>query len=296
MSETKNATLVLGGGSALGLAHIGVLSVLEEQYNITAVLGTSMGAIIGAMFAMGMDSESILTLAGKQSNARVFSPLYLDRHIGGIFDGSMMLKLFQEWTSGELIENGRIPYIACAYDLNSRSTILFNRGTYADAMRASSSLPLLFAPYNFQGYSFVDGGIEHPLPLSYTHLFNSDLVIAVNVLPRVEHQARMVEYGRKELSKPKRFFRAQVIMQSVFQNQAYMAVKDINTFEPDIVIDAAMTGGKPFAFHKAQTFYDYGRKTAIMTLEDYREPSFLEKIRRQYHNLTSKNGSIKPNN
>ncbi|PKN73227.1 MAG: Patatin [Candidatus Cloacimonetes bacterium HGW-Cloacimonetes-3] len=292
MSERKSATLVLGGGSALGLAHIGVLSVLEEHYNINAVLGTSMGAIIGALFSMGMDSHSILAIAGRQSNAKVFSPLYLDRHIGGIFDGSMMLKLFREWTSDALIEDGRIPYIACAYDLCSRSTILFNRGAYADAMRASSSLPLIFAPYNFHGYSFVDGGIEHPLPLSYTHLFNSDLVIAVNVLPRVDHQAKMIDYEREVEPKPKRYFRSQVVMQSVFQNQAYMAVKDITSFEPDIVIDAAMPEGKPFAFHKANSFYDYGRKTALMTLEEYREPSFLEIVRRHYRSLLANTNEL----
>lgn len=293
MSDKKKATLILGGGSALGLAHIGVLSVLEEHYDISAVIGTSMGAIVGGLFTMGMDCHSLLNIAGKQSNAKVFSPFYLDRHIGGIFDGSMMLKLFKEWTSDAPIESGTIPFIACAYDLNSRSTILINRGSYADAMRASSSLPLLFSPYHIYNYRFVDGGVEHPLPLSFAHLFKNDLVIAVNVLPIVEHQARMVELDSADVVKPKRNIRSEVVIQSIFQNQAYMAVRDISTFEPDIVINAAMPEGRPFAFHKAKAFYDYGRKTALKTLEEYSEPNFLDKIRRQYRNLIRESSSVK---
>ncbi|MDD2228620.1 MAG: patatin-like phospholipase family protein [Candidatus Cloacimonetes bacterium] len=293
MSEKKKATVVLGGGSALGLAHIGVLSVLEQHYEINAILGTSMGAIVGALYAAGMSIAEILEIAGRNSNAKIFSPLNLDKHITGIFDGSYMLKLFNEWTSEALIENGVIPYMACAYDLKSRSTILFNRGKYADAMRASSSLPLIFAPYTFHNYILVDGGIEHPLPLSYTGLFTSDLVVAVNVLPMVEHQAKLVEFSTVNKHKKKLSFRSEIVMQSVFQNQASMALKDIISYEPDIVIDAALPDGRAFAFHKSIAFYDYGRKQAIKTIEDYREPSFLDIIRKHYLALVSKSNSIK---
>jgi NTE family protein len=293
MSEKKTATVVLGGGSALGLAHIGVLSILEQHFDINAVLGCSIGAIVGALYAMGKSIPEILEIAGRNSNAKVFSPLNLDRRIRGIFDGNYVLKLFQEWTSDALIEDAIIPYLACAYDLKSRSTILFNRGKFADAMRASSSLPLIFAPYYFHNYTFVDGGIEHPLPLSYTHLFKSDLIIAVNVLPIVEHQAKFVEFVDQANPKTKHKFSPEIAWKAVLHNQAYLALKDINEFEPDIVVDAALPGGRPFSFNKSQSFYDHGRKIALKTLEEYSEPSFLDIVRKHYRSLFSSNDTIK---
>lgn len=293
MSEKKTATLVLGGGSALGLAHIGVLSVLENEYDIKAVLGTSMGAIVGGLYAMGLNSAQILQIANRHSNAKALSPLHLDRFLRGIFDGRMVLKLFHEWTYSSRIEDAKIPFIACSYDLNSKRSILFNKGFFADAMRASSSLPLIFSPFSFHDYLLVDGGTAHPLPISYAHLFKNDLLIAVNVLPEVELEARMVEFHPVSKERPRFSFRTEVVLRTVFQNQAFMAVKDITHYEPDIVIQAAMPGGRPFAFHRANAFYDYGRKIALKTLEEYREPSFLEKIRKQYRSIINNSGSIK---
>lgn len=293
MVEKKTATLVLGGGSALGLAHIGVLSVLEEHYNIKAVLGTSMGAIVGGLYANGLSSSQILQIATRNSNARALSPLHLDRFVSGIFDGRMVLKLFHEWTNSSRIEDADIPFIACAYDLNSKRSILFNKGFFADAMRASSSLPLIFAPFSFHDYLLVDGGTANPLPLSYAHLYKNDLLIAVNVLPHVEIEARMVEFHPLPRSSHKHKLRTEVVLQTVFQNQAYMALKDITQYEPDIVIQAAMPGGRPFAFHRASAFYEYGRRTALQTLEEYREQSFLERVRKHYKAILSKSGSIK---
>ena len=100
----EKATLILGGGSALGLAHIGVLSVLEEQYEITGIIGSSMGSIIGGLYSSGLNSEEIYKIAKSFKNTRIFSPLNLDRTIQGIFDGKSLLKAFFKWTEGKKIE------------------------------------------------------------------------------------------------------------------------------------------------------------------------------------------------
>ena len=94
----EKATLILGGGSALGLAHIGVLSVLEEQYEITSIIGSSMGSIIGGLYSAGLNSDQIYEISKSFKNTQVFSPFNLDRTIQGIFDGSSLLKLFLNWT------------------------------------------------------------------------------------------------------------------------------------------------------------------------------------------------------
>jgi len=281
----EKATLILGGGSALGLAHIGVLSVLEEQYEITGIIGSSMGSIIGGLYSSGLNSEEIYKIAKSFKNTRIFSPLNLDRTIQGIFDGKSLLKAFLKWTEGKKIEEGRIPFIACAYDLISKSTVLFNKGLYADAMRASTSLPVLFAPYKFKQYLFIDGGIEHPLPLAFSSVLSQDKVIAVNVLPEAQKSACFINLESDEITKSKRLGRTEVIFNAVLQNQAYLAIRDIAAFSPDIVIEAGMADGHPFAFHKARDFYNYGRKQTIETLANYNEPRFITAIRKHYRNL-----------
>ena len=281
----EKATLILGGGSALGLAHIGVLSVLEEQYEITSIIGSSMGSIIGGLYSAGLNSDQIYEISKSFKNTQVFSPFNLDRTIQGIFDGSSLLKLFLNWTEGKKIEEGKIPFIACAYDLISNSTVLFNKGLYADAMRASSSLPVLFAPYKFKQYLFIDGGIEHPLPLAFSSLFPKDKVIAVNVLPEAQKSACFINLESDETSKIRRLSRTEIIFDAVLQNQAYLAIRDIATFSPDIVIEAGMAEGHPFAFHKAMDFYNYGRIKALETLANYKEPRFITSIRKHYRNL-----------
>jgi len=282
------ATLILGGGSALGLAHIGVLEILERHYEISGIIGTSMGAIIGGLYALGKSPREILEIAKQNRNARVFSPLNLDRRIKGIFDGKAALELFTRWTDSKAIETGSIPFYACAYDLLGRATIIIDRGSYAKAMRASSSLPLIFAPYEYSAHLFVDGGVEHPLPLAFAGLHRAELVIAVNVLPYVAVNARFIHADSSQKNIPKRVGRLEVVMQSVFQNQAYLAMRDIIAYAPDLLIDAALPEGKPFALHKAQEFYEYGKQQAEKTLSGYREPSFIRNMRRHYRHLISR--------
>jgi len=281
----EKATLILGGGSALGLAHIGVLSILEEEFEITGIIGSSMGSIIGGLYSSGLSSAKIYELAGSFNNAKLFSPFKLDKTIKGIFDGRSLLNLFLTWTEGKSIEESEIPFIACAYDLTSKSTVLFNKGPYADAMRASSSLPVLFAPYKLNQYIFVDGGIEHPLPMAFSSLLSEDKVIAVNVLPEASRSASFINLESEEETKTKRLSRTEVIFNAVLQNQAYLAIRDIAMFSPDIVIEAGMPNGRPFAFHKAREFYNFGRHQAMETLANYKEPRFMPTIRKHYRNL-----------
>ena len=286
------ATLILGGGSALGLAHIGALEALERHFEISGIIGTSMGAIIGALYSCGLSPQDILRIATRISNARVFSPLNLDRKIQGIFDGKMLFRLYREWTNDYDISNGQIPFIAVAYDLLSRSTMLFREGKYAVALRASSSLPLVFSPFAYGKHLFVDGGIEHPLPLAFTGMLSSDLVIAVNVLPYVQTQAHLVSITEAKATKSKRVGQIEVVIQSTFHNQAYLALRDISTYAPDIIIDAAMPEGRPFAFHKAVEFYRFGVMQTQKTLDSYNEPNFIRRMRHHYRKLVMRKTTL----
>ncbi|MDD4686669.1 MAG: patatin-like phospholipase family protein [Candidatus Cloacimonetes bacterium] len=279
----KKARLILGGGSAYGLAHIGVIKALEKHYEISGVIGTSMGAIIGACLACGFEAEEILAFAKDVSTIELFNPLSLDFSRSGIFDGKAILKQFEEWTQSRNIEDTNIPFIAVAYDLGRQVTILIDKGLIADAMRASSSLPFIFAPHELGDYLFVDGGVSHPLPLAFADKIPGEITIAVNVLP---HVAKDAEYYQPNDAHPKKkLVRYDVFMESLMQNQGFMAIQAILRNEPDMVVDAYNPEYGFMDLKKADEFYEYGYQQALKAINSYKEPGFASKIRESYEQL-----------
>ncbi|HNX38535.1 MAG TPA: patatin-like phospholipase family protein [Candidatus Cloacimonadota bacterium] len=286
----KKAKLILGGGSAYGLAHIGVIAALEEQFEITGIVGTSMGAIVGAMYCLGKTPAEILDIAQEYRTVELFNPLSLDISLSGIFDGKTTLKRFLKWTLSKDISQGVIPFVAVAYDLLKSKTILIDKGRYAEAMRASSSLPYIFAPFAYDHYLFVDGGIEHPLPLAFHDKVPGEVTIAVNVLPPVSVDVESIEIRH---SKARIRMRShQVFLQSIMQNQGFVAIQAMLYHKPDIYIDAYNPKLGLIDINRAQQFYDFGFNAAELALEQHREPGFVEALQQKYQNLLAR---IRPN-
>lgn len=281
----KKARVILSGGSAYGLAHIGALAAIEKHFEISGIVGTSMGAIIGGLYACGLSCAEMLKLANDKSTLKVFSPLHLNFSLAGIFDGASVLKLFREWTNEAKIEDCPIPFVAISYGLNRRTTIVFDKGDLADAMRASSSLPYIFAPYELGDYLLVDGGVSHPMPLAFKEEVEGELTIAVNVLPPMESRAQY--YKPCPQTKRGILLRHNVFMQSLMQNQSSMALHSILQHEPEITIDAHNPELNFIDLWKAQEFYDFGYKSAIKELNNYHEPGFAEKLKERYLELLS---------
>lgn len=278
----RKALLILGGGAARGLAHIGAISAIEEHYEICGIIGCSIGAIVGAMTGMGKCCDEILQMASAHEAHKVFSPLNLDRTIKGIFDGRAVLNLFRKWTNDAEIRDMAIPYLAVTYDLVSQRTLLIDRGSIANAMRASSSIPVIFSPFYLGQHVCIDGGVEHPLPIAFKDRIKADVVIAVNVLPKIDDSVAIADPDATIIKKKQRFSGYEVMLNALMQNQSYLALQEIVSYEPDIVIDCAMPGGKPFAFDKVNEYYEFGRQRSLKTLSNYQEPGFLSRIRHYY--------------
>lgn len=286
MYMKKTAKLILGGGSAYGLAHIGVLAAVEEEFEITGIIGTSMGAVVGALYAQGKTIPQILEMALNFNRGEIFNPLNLDITLSGIYDGKATLKQFRKWTDRKDISTGKIPFIAVAYDLLKSCTVLIDKGLYADAMRASSSLPYIFAPFAYDHYLFVDGGVEHPLPVAFKDRVPGDICIAVNVLPPVSLNAETILLkGAKAKFKIRSH---QVFLQSILQNQGFVAVDSLINHPPDIVIDAHDPGSSVIDLSKTMRFYDYGYTSATKALADYQEPGFTSQLLKGYQKLVSR--------
>lgn len=279
----KKARLILGGGSAFGLAHIGVIKALIEEYEITGVVGTSMGAIVGGCFVCSISPDEMLDLALDVSTIEIFNPLTLDFSRSGIFDGKAIYRLFEGWTGKRMIEDMDIPYIAVAFDLHRQLTILMDKGPCAGAMRASSSLPFVFAPEEMGDYLLIDGSVAHPMPLAFADKVPGEITIAVNVLPLASAEAEFYEPGtRKGKEKLNRY---EVLLSSLMQNQSFMAIQSIVNNKPDIIINANHPDLGFYDLKKAEEFYDYGYKAAKKVMGEYSEPDFATKVRHSYEKL-----------
>lgn len=175
--------LALGGGGALGAAHVGVLRVLEERGIVPdLVVGTSIGSLIGAAYAGGMPLPVLrkLVLGSTWSDFGSFS---LAPGMG-VLDTAGLKSTIQEIAGPDLlIENLPMRFAAVATDLRARKVVIMDRGPVADAVAASSSVPGLFRPTRVGERAYVDGGVLQNLPLESAFQLGARYVIGVRLAP-----------------------------------------------------------------------------------------------------------------
>ena len=204
--------LALSGGGARGLAHIGVLKALEENHiPVDYIAGTSMGSIIGGLYAIGYSPKDLEWVVQSVDWQRVFRPsvsrdkknyqerqeeknYFVDLEIGlskhgpasgkGFAGGQQLMLELQRLVGSLSIKNFDdfpIPYRAVATDLNAAEPYVIDHGDLAMAMRASMAVPLVFGPVKYQGRMLADGGILDNLPVDVVRSMGADIIIAVNV-------------------------------------------------------------------------------------------------------------------
>jgi NTE family protein len=180
----KKIGYALGGGAARGLAHIGVLKVLEE-YKVSPdiIAGTSMGAVIGALYASGLKAGDIEQIALQLRWKRLALPTDMRLPLGGLTQGKRVISLLQS-ILGDL-EFSQLNYdFACVTtDIINGEQVVLHEGSVIDAVRASISIPGIFAPVMLDGKYLVDGGLVNEVPVSVCRVMGAGYVIGVNVLP-----------------------------------------------------------------------------------------------------------------
>lgn len=186
--------LALSAGGARGLAHVGVLQVFEEEgIPIAAIAGTSMGAYVGSLFAAGVNGRRLEELAKEIKDRKTLLSL-LDPVFPpsvGLIRGEKVRRHLERSLGTLTFEELPIPLLVVATDLDTLDAHVFNSGSVAAAVHASSAIPCVCAPVQLNGRRFTDGGPAEPLPVTLLkERFNLDAVIAVNVLPTVEDLER----------------------------------------------------------------------------------------------------------
>ena len=178
-TKPVKVAIALGGGAARGFAHIGVIKVLEAQgINPDIVVGTSSGAVVGALYAAGNNGFELQKLAHKLDETKFSDWSVPDR---GVLKGEGLQKFVNDAVGNRPIEGLKKPFAAVATDLNSGESILFRTGNTGMAVRASATVPGIFRPVRINGREYVDGGLSSLVPVRYARQMGADVVIAIDI-------------------------------------------------------------------------------------------------------------------
>lgn len=181
-NNSKNVALVLSSGGAKGYAHIGVIAALQEAgYHITSVAGTSMGALVGGLYAAGKLKEAYAWLK-TIDNWEVFKLAdFKNVSTTGLINGEYIFDELYKLVGDVRIEDLPIPFCAVAADLDTGKEKVFTKGRLLDAIRASISIPVFFVPHKIRGKRYIDGGVVNGLPINHVKRTPGDQVVAINL-------------------------------------------------------------------------------------------------------------------
>jgi NTE family protein len=281
-SNRPRIGLVLGGGGAKGFAHIGVIEELERRrIPIDVIAGTSMGAVVGSMYAIGNDAEEIKKITASIDWKNVFNDnlqridlsfrrkrevreIFLNARLGvdngkaalptGIFGGQKLFSTVQEllapWRATEDFDNLPIPFRAVATNIVTGQPVAMGSGNFSTAVFASMSIPAAFPPVEREGLLLVDGGISNNLPVDVARQMGVDVVIVVDV-------GEPPAAAEKITSALSVFNQMQLLLgyDAIRRQRASIAGRDV-LVEPDI------TGLSVTAFDKAELGIERGRAAA----------------------------------
>ena len=236
--------LALGAGAAKGLAHLGVLSVLEEEnIPIHCIAGSSMGSIVGGFYAAGLELDRMIKLACNLKWGFLTDFTIPQR---GFIGGRRLLQFFRLLSKGYYIEDLPIPYAAVATDIENGEEVQIKKGPLAEALRASSSIPGIYQPFYHQGRWLVDGGVLNRVPCSAVQKMGAEYVIAVNI-----------EFAQDES-------RVQSIYDIIFKTYEIMGKEILKgkIIDADLVISPAVGHISAMQIQKAKECIELGEKAA----------------------------------
>ena len=208
--KEKKVGLVLGSGAARGLAHIGVIKALmEDDVSIDMIAGTSIGALVGACYAkkgeisdfeeviLNMDWKRLLQLA--DFNLAVM--------VKGFVQGQKVKELLKTIIGDIEFKDLKIPLAVVATDVNTGEEVIIKKGSVAEAVRASISIPVVFMPVKFKDKFLIDGGIVNPVPVDVIKKMGATSIIACNVIQSLskrktaKKQENLKKNGTKAIKK-----------------------------------------------------------------------------------------------
>jgi len=282
----KKVTLILGSGGARGYAHIGVIKELTSRgYQINSIVGSSIGAIIGAIYASGelKKFEDWVTELDILNTIKFLDFSFLN---SGIIKGNKIFTYIDEnFLHKKNIEELNIPFIAVATDIINQREVWFQNGKTIDALRASSAIPSVFVPYKINKKLYVDGGILNPVPILPIGLDKSDIIITVNLsgkenrslTKRKRKKDSSLNIYNKAQEKIYQFFKKdknslntlKVMTKSLDIMQNALSQYKMAAYNSDISINIPYNSAEFYEFHRAKDLIAIGREMAKNAIDEF---------------------------
>ncbi|MBQ8009450.1 MAG: patatin-like phospholipase family protein [Bacteroidaceae bacterium] len=281
----RNVALVLSSGGARGLAHVGAIDELTSSgYRIRSIAGSSMGALVGGVYATGKLKEFKEWMMSIDKR-KMFSLMDLSLSISHLVKGDKVIDALKSFVPDVNIEDLPIEYKAVATDWENGREVVYDKGSLFEAIRASISIPLFFNPVWREDMVLVDGGIINPLPLKQGSQMSGELLLAVNVsgsywggqMKLKQNIEKMKELRR---SKPMSFI-ASLLPSGINVNyitlmqrmscimMQQIAAMSIQLYKPDIVVEIPTNRFSSFDFDKFVKISNYGQLKMRKALADY---------------------------
>jgi NTE family protein len=293
MSGNKTVSLVLGSGGARGLAHVGVIDQLtRDGFEIEAIAGSSMGALIGGIYAMGkLDVYTRWVTALERGDVVRLLDLSFGRN--GLIKGDRIIEVLKSLIGDSDIEDLPIKFTAVATDIEDEKEVWFTNGSLFDAIRASIAIPTIFTPHPYRGKQFLDGSLINPVPIAPTLKDETDLTIAVNLSGMPEKNIKPTPTPPKDenhLMATYRYHIAQfiddlklrlgrqseeslglldIIIKSMSIMEHTLAQAQLKTYSPDLVIEIPRNACNFYEFHRSQEMIEIGRQKTEAALSRY---------------------------
>jgi NTE family protein len=291
MPEKQKIALVLSSGGARGNAHIGAIQeIIHRGYEISSISGTSMGAVIGGVYAAGKLDEFSDWMCSLHK-LDVFSLMDFTLNKKGFVKADRVFNEIKKIIPDVQIENLQIPFVAIATDLKKREIVVLNKGSLFNALRASVAIPAIITPIISSGQFLVDGGLLSPIPIEFVERNKNDILVVVNVnaqIPFINMKAKKSEkvVNNNGASKFLQMFsdRISKITNSnkketlgffdLITNSSNLMLSQISKllidlYPPEILINISSEACDTYDFYKASEMIDVGKKAAADSLDRF---------------------------
>ncbi len=293
----ETVSLILGSGGARGYAHVGVIEwLLENHYDIRSIAGSSMGALVGGIYAAGeLDTFKQWILALSRTDVIRFLDFSFSSE--GLFKGERIISVLKELVGEHEIRELPVNFTAVAADIERQKEIWLSDGPLFDAIRASIAVPTIFTPHEYRGMRLLDGGLLNPVPVMPTLRDRNDLTIAVNLNAslsgfsvakvkaaendeirnsRNPYQQRILDFigSLQRVNKKSAYARLSMLelVSSSFETmQNALSKLKIAATPPDVLIEIPRGASRAFEFHRASALIELGYEKTATVMENWRQ-------------------------
>lgn len=274
----KNVSLVLASGGSRGLAHIGAIEVLEKyEYNIISISGSSMGALVGGIYAAG-GLDAFKEWMESVDKMKMFSLMDFTLSKDGIVKGQKIIEEIEKLVPDKKIEDLPISFTAVSTDIRHRKEVVFDSGSLYQAIRASISIPSIFKPHRIGDMVLIDGGVVNPIPLDRVVRTEGDILVAVDLnapyAEKVRHK-KSVQQAEEEKSFFAKYILSRFTDDDKEEKEEEESINYLTILNESSSLMIQTNSERSIALHKPDILVSIP-KNAFSTMEFYKYEEIVE--------------------